>query len=118
MPDADPQDFDPSREIAPRDLKAALDAGDEIDLIDCRLPREREITHIGGRLIPLQELPARFESELKGGEAKRVVVYCRSGRRSLDFVDALRRAGFQDAKSLAGGVNRWNTEVEPNGVTY
>ena len=110
--------FDADREVAPRDLKRALDAGEPIDLIDCRGEDERAVTHLGGRLVPLPELAERFEEDLAGREGDRVVVYCRSGKRSLAFADALRRAGFRDAKSLAGGVNLWNTVVEPGRPTY
>jgi adenylyltransferase/sulfurtransferase len=115
--------FDPDKEVTPRQLKARLDAGekpgDDFLLIDCRRPDEWEITHISGAtLVPLQELPELFDDHLAGHEDKDVIVYCRSGRRSLDFVTSLRRSGFARARSVAGGVLLWNRDIEPGGPQF
>lgn len=115
--------FDDQREVTPRELKARLDAGQQPGkdflLIDCRRPDEWEITRIdGAKLIPLQELPEHFDDELAGHEEKDVIVYCRSGRRSLEFVDSLRREGFGKARSMAGGVLLWNHDINPGGPQY
>ncbi len=115
--------FDPDKEVTPRQLKARLDAGEkpgeDFLLIDCRRPDEWEITHIdGATLVPLQELPELFDDHLAGHEDKDVVVYCRSGRRSMDFVTSLRRSGFEKARSMAGGVLLWNRDIQPGGPQY
>lgn len=115
--------FDPAREVTPRQLKARLDAGSvpgaDFTLVDCRRPDEWEITRIDGAvLIPLGELPELFDEHLAGREQHDVIVYCRSGRRSLDFVAALRRCGFTSARSLAGGVLLWNCDINPGGPQY
>ena len=88
-------------------------------LIDCRRREEWEITRIDGALlIPLQELPELFDEQLAGRERAELVVYCRSGRRSLDFVASLRRCGFINARSMAGGILLWNTDINPGGPQY
>ena len=115
-----PADYplDDVREITPRQLKAKLDAAEAVHLIDCRLPAEREVTAIEpSALVPLQQLAERFDREVAPHRDEEVVVYCRSGVRSLTFVDALRRAGFERARSLAGGINLWNSDVA-DGPTY
>ena len=113
------QPFDPAREVTPRQVKAKLDRGEPVLLIDCRRPDEWEITHIeGARLIPLQELPEHFDDELAGHEDEQVVVYCRSGRRSLEFAAMLARQGFTNVKSMAGGILLWNRDVNPGGPQY
>lgn len=113
------QPFDPEREITPREVKQKLDAGEAVDLIDCRLPREHDLTHIEpSRLIPLQVFAQAFDEHLAGREDRQVVVYCRSGVRSLDFVEALRARGFTNARSMAGGINLWNSDIEPGGLVY
>ena len=113
------QPFDPAREVTPRQVKAKLDRGEPVLLIDCRRPDEWEITHIeGARLIPLQELPEHFDDELAGHEDEQVVVYCRSGRRSLEFAATLARQGFTNVKSMAGGILLWNRDVNPGGPQY
>jgi adenylyltransferase/sulfurtransferase len=105
-------------EITPRDVKAKLDRKDKFLFIDCRLPNEQQITTIdGAKLIPLQQLEQRF-AELKGHEQDEVVVYCRSGGRSLQFAQYLRSHGFANVRSMAGGILLWNKDVNPNGPQY
>ena len=111
--------FDPAREVTPREVKAKIESGEKMLLIDCRRPDEWEITHIeGAKLIPLQELPEYFDDEFGGHEDEQVIVYCRSGRRSLDFVASLARSGFTNARSMAGGMLLWNRDVSPGGPQY
>ncbi|HEX8325455.1 MAG TPA: molybdopterin-synthase adenylyltransferase MoeB [Tepidisphaeraceae bacterium] len=110
--------FDPDWEITPRELKKKLDKKDDFVFIDCRLPHEANITKIeGGDLIPLQQLGARI-GELRGKENEEVIVYCRSGGRSLQFAQVLKQQGFKNVKSMAGGVLLWNTDVNPGGPQY
>lgn len=100
-------------------MKQKLDAGEDMDLIDCRLPRERELTRIEpSRLIPLQVLAQAFDEQLAGREDRQIIVYCHRGARSLAFVEALRARGFTNARSMAGGINLWNTDIDPSGTVY
>ena len=110
--------FKPDWEVTPRDVKAMLDRGEKFVFIDCRLPNEHEITHIDGtQLIPLQHLSQRI-GELRGKEAEKIVVHCKSGARSLSFTQALRQGGFKDVRSMAGGILLWNKDVNPGGPQY
>ena len=110
--------FDPEWEITPRDLKGKLDKKENFVFIDCRLPNEEQITKIAGStLLPLQQLGARL-GELRGKENEEVIVYCRSGGRSLQFAQVLKQQGFKKVKSMAGGVLLWNTDVNPGGPQY
>jgi adenylyltransferase/sulfurtransferase len=111
-------DFKADWEVTPREVKASLDKKESFVFIDCRLPNEHAITHIeGAKLIPLQQLGTRI-AELKGHEADKVIVHCRSGARSLTFAQQLRQAGFKDVKSMAGGILLWNKDVNPGGPQY
>ena len=111
--------LDAQREVTPREVKRRLDDHADFDLIDCRLPTEVAITTIAGsELIPLQQLDRAFDDKLEGREDRDVVVYCRSGQRSLQFVDYLRRQGFKNARSMAGGILLWNKDVNPGGPQY
>jgi adenylyltransferase/sulfurtransferase len=47
-------------EITVEQLKARLDRGDDLYILDVRDPHEYEIVNIGGHLIPLGELPERI----------------------------------------------------------
>jgi len=110
--------FDDEWEITPRELKRKLDNKDKFVFIDCRLPHEEKITKIdGSTLVPLQQLGARL-GELRGKESDEVIVYCRSGGRSLQFAQVLTQQGFKNVKSMAGGVLLWNVDVNPGGPQY
>lgn len=110
--------FQPELEITPREVKRMLDTGQKFIFIDCRLPNEYQITSIpGAKLIPLQQLGQRI-GELAGQEDQKVVVHCRSGARSLQFVQVLIQAGFKDVKSMAGGILLWNKDINPGGPQY
>jgi len=108
----------PDWEVTPREVKAMLDKKEKFLFIDCRLPNEVQITKIdGSQLIPLQQLGQRV-GELMPHKDDKIVVYCRSGSRSLQFSQALRQAGFKDIKSMAGGVLLWNKDINPGGPQY
>ncbi|MBZ5503708.1 MAG: ThiF family adenylyltransferase, partial [Acidobacteriia bacterium] len=102
-------------EITPRELKARLDRGDDLFLLDVREPQEYRICHLNGRLIPLGEIPQRV-GELD--RSREMVVYCRSGKRSADAVEFLQRAGFQKIWNLKGGILAWSDEVDPSVPKY
>jgi sulfur-carrier protein adenylyltransferase/sulfurtransferase len=110
-------------EITPRDTKRLLDEraqgeNDDFVLIDCRLPQEAAITKIdGAELIPVQLMQQHAE-RLKEWRDKKVVIYCRSGGRSLQFAQLLKHNGFNDVKSMAGGVLLWNRDINPGGPQY
>jgi adenylyltransferase/sulfurtransferase len=107
---------DAAMEIAPRELAGRIKAGDAVTLIDVREPREWEMARIeGARLVPLGTLPAAMPSLDRAAE---MVVYCKSGARSLNAVRQLRDAGFSRVRSLAGGIRRWNEEVDPSVPKY
>ncbi len=97
-------------EIRPEELKAKLDAGDDIFILDVREPHEYQICNIGGHLIPLGDLPARM-NELDS--SREIVAHCRSGVRSAKAVTLLRQAGFGKVKNLSGGILAWSDKVDP-----
>jgi len=102
-------------EITPRDLKARLDKGDDLFILDVREPHEYQICNLNGHLIPLGELPARV-SELDS--AREIVAHCRSGVRSGKAVEFLQQAGFRKIWNLKGGILAWSDEVDPSVPKY
>jgi adenylyltransferase/sulfurtransferase len=110
--------FNPEWEVTPREVKALLDKKEPFFFVDCRNPNEAEITKIdGAKLMPLPRIQD-FGEELKQHKDEKVVVHCRSGARSMQFVQILRQNGFKDAKSMAGGILLWNKDVNPGGPQY
>ncbi|MEO1129948.1 MAG: rhodanese-like domain-containing protein [Planctomycetota bacterium] len=45
-------------------------------------------------------------------EEKTVVVMCHHGIRSLSVAAVLRSIGFEEAYSMAGGIDRWSMEID------
>jgi rhodanese-related sulfurtransferase len=56
--------------------------------------------------------------ELAGSEARRVVVHCHLGGRSLRVAQWLRQQGFARAQSMTGGIEAWAVEIEPGMARY
>jgi molybdopterin/thiamine biosynthesis adenylyltransferase/rhodanese-related sulfurtransferase len=102
-------------EITPKELKARLDKGDDIYVLDVREPHEYQICNIGGHLIPLGDLPQRVH-ELDS--SKEIVAHCKSGKRSAQAVEFLRGAGFKKIQNLKGGILAWSDEVDPSVPKY
>ncbi|HEY8714909.1 MAG TPA: molybdopterin-synthase adenylyltransferase MoeB [Candidatus Acidoferrum sp.] len=102
-------------EITPKDLKARLDKGDDLYILDVREPHEYQICNLNGHLIPLGELPRRVH-ELDS--SREIVAHCRSGKRSAEAVDFLRKAGFRKILNLKGGILAWSDDVDPSVPKY
>jgi adenylyltransferase/sulfurtransferase len=79
---------------------------DQVTLVDVREPEEFEESRIEGcTLIPLGELSRRAPKELNP-EAD-IVVYCAHGIRSMHAVLGLKQLGFENVRSLQGGIEAW-----------
>jgi molybdopterin/thiamine biosynthesis adenylyltransferase/rhodanese-related sulfurtransferase len=103
-------------EITVQELAEAQANGATLSLLDVREPYEWELVHLpGSRHIPLRELPARIGEVEPRGE---LVVLCHHGQRSQAAVEFLRGAGFHHARSLAGGIDAWAREIDPDLPRY
>jgi adenylyltransferase/sulfurtransferase len=105
------------RQVTASELKAAMDAGEDIQLIDVRQPGEYQFAHIeGAKLIPLGEILDRMNEIDPDRET---VILCKMGGRSAHAVDALERAGFKGSlRNLAGGITAWSNDVDPKVPKY
>ena len=104
------------KELNAIQLKAELDEGRELFLLDVRNPMEREICCLeGSHLIPLDQLMNRIH-ELDS--AHDMVVYCRSGARSAQAIQMMQQAGFRKLRNLRGGILAWSDEVDPSVPKY
>ncbi len=103
-------------QISPKELKARMDAGEDLFLLDVREPHERDICNIGGEFIPKDTVAQHLDRIPKD---KEVVVYCRSGGRS-DWIarELVVRHGYTSVSNLAGGMLRWSDDVDPSFKKY
>jgi rhodanese-related sulfurtransferase len=103
-------------EISVAELQRRQKAGDKFLLVDVREQWEYDACRIeGAKLIPMRTIPANLQA-LDGEED--VICYCHHGQRSLDVAAWLRSQGVESAQSLAGGIDRWSTEIDPNVPRY
>lgn len=112
----------PVQELTPLELKALLDKGAPLSLIDVREPEEHELVKIKGSiLIPLMEIESRIEElkklcDPKNGE---IVFYCRAGSRSDMAIQYLQSLGFgSHLKNLRGGINAYANEADSSLEPY
>lgn len=105
-------------EITPREVAARLKAEPDAVLLDCREPDECAIASVeGAKTIPMGEIPARLPELLEHADVP-VFVMCHHGRRSMQVTAFLREQGFDDVKSVAGGIDLWSRAVDPSVPRY
>lgn len=93
--------------ITVEELKARMDAGEKINLIDVREPHEYAEFNIGGQLVPLGKIQTMQTEVLDDLKEEEVIVHCRSGQRSMMACMFLDTLGFTNTKNLVGGVLAW-----------
>ena len=105
------------QEITASELKALMDAGADIQLIDVRQPDENAFASIdGAKLIPLGEIISRMDEIDPNRDT---VIHCKMGGRSARAIEALERYGFKGKlRNLAGGITAWSNEVDPTVPKY
>ncbi|MGH7559815.1 MAG: molybdopterin-synthase adenylyltransferase MoeB [Gemmatimonadales bacterium] len=106
----------PGAEMRAEELRDRLaESEDNLLVLDVREPWEWEIAHLpGSRLVPLGQLATRL-GELDS--RSEIVTLCHRGQRSLTAQRLLQGAGFH-ARSLAGGIDAWASEVDPEMARY
>lgn len=105
-------------EIDCQDAHARLRAAGDFLLLDCREPDEHTLASIdGARLVPMSRL-ADSLSELEPYRDYEIAVHCHRGGRSLRVARWLREQGFAKTQSMAGGIDRWSQEIDPQVPRY
>ncbi len=90
-------------------LKARLDAGDDLLLLDVRPAADfvGEQGHIPGAInIPLEYLPGRIDT-LPADLERPIALVCRTDRRSAKAAALLARRGFAEVQVIEGGMTAW-----------
>lgn len=98
-------------EITVAELASLQQAGRSPVVVDVREPWEVATAALPGTVnMPMGEVPARAHQELDPDAP--VVVMCHHGARSLSVTNWLRQQGFDQAQSLAGGIDQWSREID------
>ena len=102
--------------VSPVELKAELDRGEQVVVLDVREPQEYQINKIPGSiLIPLGDLPKRY---VELDPNARIVSHCKSGVRSAKAQHFLGSKGFTNVRNLTGGILGWIDQVDPTQPKY
>jgi rhodanese-related sulfurtransferase len=103
-------------EISVRELARKRSLGEEFVLLDVREDDELAVAALDGALhVPMGQIPARL------GEIPReqeIVVMCHGGVRSDSVAHFLRAQGYARVLNLAGGIDAWSCEVDPQVPRY
>jgi monothiol glutaredoxin len=103
------------KRLSATELRARLDRGDDVFMVDVRSPMEQAIAHIeGARLLDaaLQEEIMRLPRD------RSIVCLCHTGVRSRHAAEELVQIGFRDVYNLEGGIEAWSRDVDPEVPRY
>ena len=100
------------RKVTAPELISIIEAKKEpVTLIDVRTPEEYKQGHIPGAIsVPLDTIK---DLERLPGSGGRVIIYCRSGKRSLTAIGILAGKGITSVEELEGGIVAWKDAVGP-----
>ena len=102
--------------IAPHELADILEKGEAVDLVDVREKYEWNIAHLpGARLVPLGQIADEVGSF---DPARKTILYCKTGVRSMHAAEQLVSAGIGNVANLTGGIVRWREEIDPSIPAY
>ena len=101
------------KNITADEAKEIMDSESGYVILDVRTEEEYAEGHIPGAiLIPDYEIIQKAESILTDKD-QRILVYCRSGRRSKNAAEALLALGYTNIWEF-GGIIDWNYDIERN----
>ena len=104
-------------EVDAPDLAVAMAAEDPPMLVDVRTGAERSVAAIQPSLhIGLDRFVERAPTEIP--KQRDVVVYCHVGARSAQAAIWLKANGWPRVRSLAGGIDAWSEQVDPDVPRY
>ena len=105
----------PIRQLSAPELKALLEKGTAIELVDVRTPEERAIATIDGfRLLD----QAYHDALLLRDRDTCIVFQCHHGVRSQFAAEYFRQQGFRNLYNLSGGIDAWSLQVDPTVPRY
>lgn len=110
--------INPAWEVHPEQVAQWRREGKEFLLLDVRRPGEYQTAKItGSTLITLDTLHHRWE-EIADWQDKLVITQCHHGVRSMNAAAILRKEGFTQVFSMAGGIDAWSVLVDTGVPRY
>lgn len=103
------------RQMSVAELAQRLRSGERMGLFDVRTPEERAVAHIEGARLLDSDIAAQLEQLDK---ATLLVFHCHHGGRSQRAAEHFAALGFTNVWNVAGGIDAWSQEVDPNVPRY
>jgi rhodanese-related sulfurtransferase len=103
-------------QIEPRELVDKLKSNEKVNLLDVRTREEFEAVKLPNAYLFTQELMQEILG--KWSRHDLVVIYDHEGTRSMDAAAYFQGHGFENVKSLRGGIDAWSAEVDSSLPRY
>jgi adenylyltransferase/sulfurtransferase len=104
------------KEITVKTLKKKFEDKEDFLLIDVRNPDEFDYSNLNAILIPMGEIPERYQEIPKD---KEVVIHCHHGGRSKKVIAWLQdNFQYENLYNLAGGIHSWSEEIDSDVPMY
>ena len=98
--------------ISPKQAQVLIEKDQNVTLLDVRTIEEFKEGHIrGATLIPVSKLEASLD-KLKNAKSTQIIVYCRSGSRSVAASRILEAHGFTPLNVKTGMIGLLGTDLE------
>ena len=105
-------------EVTPREVAVRRGSGEGMLLLDVREPAEVRAAAIADSVrIPMGEIKSRM-ADLEEYADDPVVVLCHHGGRSMQVTAFLKQQGFEEVRSMAGGIDLWSRDVDQSIPRY
>ena len=101
------------RECGIDDVRARLDRGERLYLVDVREDHEFAVDRIAGARHIGRGVLERDVETLIPGKDEPIVLYCGGGFRSALAADNLQRMGYTNVVSMDGGIRAWREAGYP-----
>ncbi|MCA9709724.1 MAG: Grx4 family monothiol glutaredoxin [Myxococcales bacterium] len=105
----------PVQQTPAAEVKAWLDAGEPLTLLDVRTPAERARARIEGSTLVSGD---NIEALMALPKDTKLVFYCHHGMRSFQAAQHFTQQGFRNVFNLAGGIEAWSLDVDPSVPRY
>lgn len=99
------------QEISAQDLKKLQQAGDDLIVIDVREREDAAKGTIPGAVNVPRGILEHDIDQVTTDKEKKLVLYCGGGSRSALAAASLKKMGFKNAISLAGGYRGWKSST-------
>ena len=101
------------RECSVHDVKARMDRGESLVLVDVREDREFAVDHVPGALHIGRGVLERDAEEKLADKHAEILLYCGGGFRSALAAESLGKMGYTNVVSVDGGIRAWREAGYP-----